>query len=71
MAPAPPAEAAAPPVEPIFAPPADSPPKSFPGSGLPAQVLNSDLARERPEVVIAGAFVGAFLLARILKRLGR
>jgi hypothetical protein len=29
------------------------------------------LARDRPELVVAAAFAGGFLLALILKRLGR
>ena len=40
------------------------------GGGLPDSLLNSELAQERPELIAAGAFVGAFLLARILNRIG-
>jgi hypothetical protein len=41
------------------------------GSGSIAASLpvGSELAQEKPEVLVAGAFVGAFLFARILKHI--
>jgi hypothetical protein len=36
-----------------------------PGSDAPA----ADIVHEKPEILVGGAFVGAFLFARILKRI--
>jgi hypothetical protein len=42
------------------------------GSGSPLDaVLESDLAKEHPEAIVGGAFVGAFLFAKLLKAIGR
>ena len=43
------------------------PPDAGTSSSAP---VGGDLAQERPEVLVAGAFAGAFLFAKILKRLG-
>ncbi len=49
---------------------------SVPDSGeakAPAEassLLGGDLAQQRPELIVAGAFVGAFLVAKILRRIG-
>lgn len=41
------------------------------GDGVPAwQQPPADAFMDSPELVLAGAFVGGFLLARILRRLG-
>ena len=61
VAPEPQGEAAS---EPAYSPPAYASPSD--GGGGPAQV-----AGERPELVVAGAFAGAFVLAKILQRIGR
>lgn len=33
-------------------------------------LLDSELVREHPEALVGGAFVGAFMLAKVLKALG-
>jgi hypothetical protein len=38
--------------------------------GAPAESSGAGLPDERPELLVGGAFVGAFLLAKIIKRLG-
>ena len=45
---------------------ADDPTRSVDGYGA---VAPESPATERPELVVAGAFVGGFLLARIVRRL--
>jgi hypothetical protein len=68
-APLPDPEIAAPrPAEPA---PKYNPPAYQPPSPVPVSSSSSSLASlsQRPEVLVAGAFVGAFLLARILKRI--
>ena len=40
-----------------------------PGGGSAASSAG-DVAQERPELLVAGAFAGAFVLAKILRRLG-
>ena len=50
--------------------PVDAPrPESEGGSGSPLEQAQST-ANERPELVVAGAFAGAFVLAQVLKRIG-
>ena len=39
------------------------------GSIAASLPVGSELAQEKPEVLVAGAFVGAFLFARILKHI--
>jgi hypothetical protein len=47
-------------------------PDDVTGGGSPLDsVLESDLAKEHPEALVGGAFVGAFLLAKLLKAIGR
>lgn len=53
---------------PVDAPPASGDASSSTGGPLPAGVQST--VDERPEVLVAGAFAGAFLLAQILKRIG-
>jgi hypothetical protein len=38
--------------------------------GAPVTAETGGLADERPELLVGGAFVGGFLLAKIIKRLG-
>jgi len=70
VAPPPPPEADIPAA--VAPPPATEPEASgseaSSSGGLP--VIGGELAEQRPELVAAGAFAGAFLLAKILKRLG-
>lgn len=40
-----------------------------PGAGAATMSFGGDAGQQRPEVLVAGAFVGAFLIAKILKRL--
>jgi hypothetical protein len=50
----------------------DLEPKHIPGpeSGSGGSALiGGDLAEKRPEAIVAGAFVGAFVLAKVLKRI--
>jgi hypothetical protein len=59
----------------------DTPPSGFPPvdpgpadrgqSPLEAAASNGDAFAERPELFVAGAFVGGFALAQILKRIGK
>jgi hypothetical protein len=60
----------------------DTPPSGFPpvdpgqaGRGQSpldaAAAENGDVFSERPELFVAGAFVGGFALAQILKRIGK
>jgi hypothetical protein len=46
------------------------PPQDGGGGGGPSLPVGGDVAQERPELVVAGAFAGAFLFAKILRRLG-
>jgi hypothetical protein len=51
---------------------ADSPAAVPPPPGAPEPERDGstgDVAHDRPEVLVGGAFVGAFLFARILKRI--
>ena len=41
-----------------------------PQSGSTGASGGGDVAQERPELLVAGAFAGAFVLAKILRRLG-
>ena len=63
--PAPPPTFAAPPPPPPPPPAPDPPAISGPDSGPAAT------AHDRPEVAVGAAFAGGFLLAMMLKRLGR
>ncbi len=47
----------------------DAPPPGDGGSSS-SSPIGGDMAQERPEVLVAGAFAGAFVFAKILKRLG-
>ncbi|HEY1359476.1 MAG TPA: hypothetical protein VGF21_14330 [Thermoleophilaceae bacterium] len=51
------------------------PEQETPPSGTPVVEpdthSNSDPIAERPELFVAGAFVGGFALAQLLKRIGR
>jgi hypothetical protein len=38
--------------------------------GAPVTGAGGGLADERPELLVGGAFVGGFLLAKLIKRLG-
>jgi hypothetical protein len=59
----------------------DTPPSGFPPvdpgptdpgqSPLDAAAADGDAFSERPELFVAGAFVGGFALAMILKRIGQ
>jgi hypothetical protein len=42
------------------------PPEPKPATGMPG----GELTQEHPELLVAGAFAGAFLLAKILRRIG-
>jgi hypothetical protein len=45
----------------------DAPPPAYePASGTPG----GELVQEHPEALVAGAFAGAFLVAKILRRIG-